>query len=755
VKHADGQHLDSNMGDSNMGDSALGAEDIHAARARWDGLDAASAAPRISWLSAELHRHNHLYHTVGQAEIDDRAYDLLFLELSALEARFAELSSPDSPTRRVGGAPVAGLVPFVHRQRMLSLGNAFDARDLHDFEARRDESGRITGGLRLMLQRAEEDPDQDIAYMVEPKLDGLAVELVYEDGVLTGAGTRGNGEVGENVTHTVQTIRTVPLRLPAGAPQYLSVRGEILFELPGFLAMNRRREAAGDKPFENPRNAAAGTLRQLDPTAAASRPLMFMAHSAGEGIDASEAPTHHALLARLVELGFLINPENQRCTGIDAVIAAIADLGALRANLDYEIDGAVVKVDDRSLQGVLGFVTRSPRWATAYKYPPPRERTVLEAVEFGVGRTGVVTPVAKVAPCRVGGVTVTSITLHNERYVLHPRATWEDGDRTRSRGIAGAPLRIGDALEIYRAGDVIPKVDRALDAPGRESRPVVQFPEQCPVCDAALVWEDTPRVKGDLDPWPNRTVRCPNRTGCRAQLEAALQNFAGRQAMDVEGLGAKLIQQLVERELVRRPSDLFALPLDTLAGLERMAEKSAANLIEALEECKAQPLRRVLVALGISQVGESTARDLADHFGTVDALMAAPEDALAGVHGIGDEVARCIREFFDNTENREEVERLRAAGVQFTPAEVAPSQGVATAAAGRTFVITGTLPTWTRGEAKAAIIEAGGKVTGSVSKKTDFLVAGEAAGSKLTKAEALGIPVLDQAALAALLSEDT
>ncbi len=729
------------------------ASDLAARRAAWQGLDAAAAATRVPWLQAELRRHNHLYHTVGQAEIDDREYDLLFEELVGLEARFPDLATPDSPTRRVGGDAIDGLEPFPHRIPMLSLGNAFDADDLRRFEARRDEaSGRITGGLRMLLQREGVDAEQALAYMVEPKLDGLAVELVYERGQLTGAGTRGDGEVGEDVTHNVVTIGNVPLRLRDDTRPYLSVRGEILFTLSGFLDLNAKRERDGEKPFENPRNSAAGTLRQLDPKVAAARPLKFFAHSAGEGIEEDEAPTHSALLARLADLGFEVNPLNRRCAGIEAVIDAIAEIGELRASLDYEIDGAVVKIDDRHLQDVLGFVTRSPRWATAYKYPPPRARAVLEDVEFGVGRTGVVTPVAKVSPTRVGGVTVTSITLHNERYLRYPAATWEEGGRARSRGIAGAPLRRGDTLEIYRAGDVIPRVDRVVPAPDREAREVLGFPESCPVCGAHLVWEEAPRARGDADPHPNRTARCPNRNGCRAQLEASLQMFASRTAMDIEGLGEKLVKQLVDRALVSRPSDLFHLDQDTLAGLERMADKSAANLIAALDESRGRPLRRVLVALGIPQVGESTARDLAEHFRTIDALMAASEADLAGVHGIGVEVARSIRAYFDEEANRDEIARLRAAGVSF-PAVEAPAAGEAgpTPLADKVFVLTGTLPTLTRSDAKARIQAAGGKVTGSVSKKTDYLVAGAEAGSKLTKAQELGVEIIDEAALLALL----
>ncbi len=720
----------------------------------WDQLDLPAAQARLAWLVPELIRHNRLYHEEGAAEIEDRDYDLLYRELEVLEGRFPHLRRPDSPTARVGGAPVDGLVPFPHRIPMLSLGNTFTHAEIADFVVKTDEKGRITGGLVLQLQRqgVAVSPDA-LAFVVEPKLDGLAVELVYVEGRLSGAGTRGDGEVGEDVTHNVRTIKNVPRTLVSGegpVPAYLSVRGEVLFDLPGFARMNEERLAEGEEPFKNPRNAAAGTLRQLDPRIAARRPLRFVAHSAGEGLDIDAAPTHWALLQRLQALGFTINTLNRRCVGVDAVIAAVAEVGRQRDGLDHEIDGAVIKVDDRGLQETLGSLTRSPRWATAFKYPPPRARTRLLDVEFSVGRTGVVTPVAKTEPVTVGGVTVTSITLHNERHLAWPHSAWMEGDRPRSRGIPGAPLRRGDLLAIYRAGDVIPRVDAVVDEAGRNAREAFIFPEVCPDCGEALVAEDAPRAGGDLDPHPNRSWRCPNALGCPQQLKASLQHFAGRGAMDVDGLGAKLIAQLVERGLVRHPSDLYRLDTATLAGLDRMAEKSAENLVAALERSKAQPLHRALVALGIPQVGESTARDLADHFGGLDALLAATEEELAAVHGIGVEVARSARGFFASAANREELARLRALGIGFlAAARAAPSADHP--AAGRSFVLTGTLPTLSRDEAKARILAVGGKVVGSVSKKTDFVVAGEAAGSKLTKAQELDLAILDEAGLLALL----
>ena len=424
-------------------------------------MSEAEAGSRVVALTAELNHHNHLYHELDAAEISDREYDLLYKELEVLEGRFPQLQQPDSPTHRVGAAPIDGLVPFPHRVPMLSLGNAFSSQDLRDFEEKTDDKGRVTGGIRLELKRAGYADDLVISYIVEPKLDGLAIELVYEDGVFVGGGTRGDGAVGEDVTHNLRTVGTIPLRLAGDPPPYLSVRGEVLYDLPGFLAMNERRVAAGKKPFDNPRNGAAGTIRQLDSTITAGRPLMFFAHSAGEGLGTDVAPTHSALLSELTRLGFQVNPHNAVCRGIDEVIAAVERVQELRPGLNYEIDGAVVKVDSVELQEVLGFLTRSPRWATAYKYPPPRVETVLERVEFSVGRTGNVTPVAKVAPARVGGVTVSNITLHNERHIRYPRVEWEEAGRVRHRGLEGAPLRIGDRLEIYRSGDVIPRVGRA------------------------------------------------------------------------------------------------------------------------------------------------------------------------------------------------------------------------------------------------------------------------------------------------------
>jgi len=703
-------------------------------RASWETMGEAEATARVSELVVLLNRHNHLYHVLDSPEIEDREYDLLFAELSGLEGRFPDLQQDDSPTQRVGGAPIDGLTPFAHSVPMLSLANAFDPQDVRDFEARWDkrDASRMSGGLRYFLRDSGLQIPETIDYVVEPKLDGLAMELVYEDGILVGAGTRGDGQVGEDVTHNMRTVATVPLRLHPPYPARLSVRGEVLYSLAGFAAMNAAREAAGDAPFKNPRNAAAGTVRQLDPTVAAQRPLMFLAHSAGEGFSPEETRNHSAIIARLQGMGFKVARDIQRCVGIEAVIEAIAHIGQVRDGLPYEIDGAVVKVDDLQLQEALGFVTRSPRWAVAYKYPAAVKRTRLNAIEFSVGRTGVVTPVAVMAPVNVGGVTVTHATLHNEHQMLR-----------KPEYLGG--LRVGDLIEVKRAGDVIPRVEAVIDEDGRSERPVGAYPSACPDCQSALVREENP------DEPEKVIIRCPNALACRAQLQAGLKHFASRLAMDVEGLGEKLIAQLVAEGMVGRFSDLYLLEAGALSGLDRMAKKSADNLVSALETSKSRPLSCAVYALGIRHVGEATARDLVAHFRTIDALMVASPADLSAVNGVGPEVARSVHAFFESEAAQREVARMQEAGVQF-PAEpeAVASEG---AALDFTFVLTGTLPTMSRDEAKRKIQAAGGKVTGSVSSKTDYLVAGEAAGSKLDKATRLGVSVIDEAALLAMLGE--
>jgi len=685
--------------------------DFDTRSAEWARIGEADAAARIAFLTTELERHNRLYHELDAPEISDREYDLLYRELETLEGRFPDLKREGSLTSRVGGAPLEQLQPFVHRIPLLSLANVFGADELRDFARRcRDHLRRI-------------GRDAEPTFFVEPKLDGLAIELVYENGKLTGAGTRGNGEVGEDVTHNMRTVRTVPHQLKGKAPPYLSVRGEVLFELEGFEKMNEARVAAGERAFENPRNSAAGTIRQLDSSKVASRPLDFFAHSLGEGLEGGT--THGEQMARLAQLGFQVNPLNKRCADIEAAIAAVAELETKRQDLNYEIDGAVIKVDELALQKALGFITRSPRWAVAYKYAPPQVESILEDVLWGVGRTGIVTPIASLQPVRVGGVTVRRASLHNAKML-------KDMD-----------LRYGDRVVVTRRGDVIPKVEAVVLDEGHAHRRHVVYPDACPVCGTTLVAEPNPDEPDKI------THRCPNTLSCPVQRSESLRHFASRLGMDIDGLGEKIIGQLLDREMVARPSDLYALTVENLEELDRLGRKSAQNLVAAIEESKARPLHRALFALGIPQVGEATARDLADHFGTIDRLLDATSDDLHAVNGIAEKTAADVLGFFSASANRDEIARLRAAGVVFPPAVRRVNAGAPLA--GKTIVLTGTFPTLERERAKQMILEAGGKVSGSVSKKTSFVVAGEDAGSKLDKAKELGVEVVDEATLLARL----
>lgn len=671
-------------------------------------LDREAAAARLAFLVPELLRHNQLYHAASAPEIDDRTYDLLYRELELLEARFPALVRPDSPTNRVGEAPVSHLPPFVHRIPMLSLGNAFSAEEIEEFDAR----------CRKFLG---DDAPPVIEYLIEPKLDGLAAELIYENGQLTGAGTRGDGVTGEAILHSVRTIRTVPQTLHGDPlPTRIAVRGEIFYDLEGFQAMNARRVLRGDKPFENPRNAAAGTVRQLDPAVAARRPLTFKAHSFGEVEGFVMPDRHSAQLEILASWGLPINELNRAASGPTAINDAIAALGAARDGLDYEIDGAVVKVDRIDLQDILGFVTRSPRWAIAYKYPPPQVQTLLQQVGFQVGRTGAITPVAHLAPVRVGGVTVSRATLHNE-------------DQVRT-----LDLRVGDTVIIERAGDVIPKVVGAVPDEAHDARAHVVFPEVCPACGAPVE-----RIEDEV------VLRCSNPLTCPAQLRAGVRHFASRGAMDIDGLGSKLVDQLVDAGMVKRISDLYRLTYEQLLRLERMGPKSAENLLIAIEQSGKQPLERVLTALGIREVGEATARDLANHFKTIDALMAASAEDLEKIDGVGPKVAARVVRFFADEAQQTELRALRELGVAFTPVVVAERTGADLT--GKVFVLTGTFPTLKRSEAQKLLLAAGAKVTGSVSAKTDFLVAGEAAGSKLEKATELGVVVIDEETMLQML----
>ena len=684
-------------------------------RQQVEALDEAQAKTRISELVPELVRHNRLYHQLDAAEISDREYDLLFRELELLEQRFPWLVRKDSPTNKVGFTPVESLVPFEHRTPMLSLSNAFSSDELEDFDSR----------VRRFLG---DDAPEVVPYVVEAKLDGVAIELVYEHGKLVGAGTRGDGSVGEDVTHNVRTIASLPQSLTTfQPPSRASVRGEILFPLEGFTQMNERRVAEGLPAFKNPRNAAAGTIRQLDPTIAARRPLIVFLYATGE-IEGIELPHHHhELLSLMRSWGLPTSPIARKAAGIAEVVQVVAELGEQRNTLPFEIDGAVIKVDSIALQEALGFVSRSPRWAIAYKYPPQQVTTVLEGVGFQVGRTGAVTPVAQLVPVTVGGVEVSRATLHNEDQ------------------LARLDLRIGDTVVLERSGDVIPKVVRVVLDAGHDERPQATYPTHCPDCGHELVREDDQAV-----------TRCPNRLSCPAQLRAAVRYWGSRRAMDIDGLGEKLVDQLIDEGLVGRVSDLYTLPerRDALLSLERMGVRSADNLIAAIETSKQRPLGRALGALGIPQVGEATAELLAQHFGSLEALRAASAEDLERVGGVGPILAQAIYAFFREEHHIEELDRLLALGVAFPEQEVQSASADVEGIAGKTFVLTGTLPTLTRGEAKKRIVAAGGKVTGSVSAKTDFLVAGDKAGSKLTKAQSLDIEILDEERLLALLGGD-
>jgi len=679
-----------------------------------------SVTARIAALRAELDVHAHRYYVLDEPSLPDAEYDRLFRELQALEAAHPELLTPDSPTQRVGGKPLGQFDSVRHRIAMLSIRTETDteATGARNFDAR----------VRKELGLKESDPP--VEYVAELKFDGLAMSLRYENGVLVQAATRGDGAVGEDVTQNIRTIRQIPLRLPADAPAVMEVRGEVYMRRAEFEALNaRQREkiakgAKGEKIFVNPRNAAAGGVRQLDPALSAERRLSFFAYGVGEITPPEEGgpvfETHFDLLQTLRSWCFPVAGQTGIAQGATELIAFHQAIGQQRDQLPYDIDGVVYKVNSLALQRKMGFVSREPRWAVAHKYPAQEQLTTVLGIDIQVGRTGKLTPVAKLAPVFVGGVTVTNATLHNE-------------DEARRKDV-----RLGDTVIVRRAGDVIPEVvsvlleRRVLDAP--------QFtmPRLCPVCGS-----DAIREEGEAD------YRCTGGLFCAAQRKEAILHYAHKRAVEVEGLGDKLVEQLVDANIIRTLPDLYRLGFTSLAGLERMADKSARNLVAALEKSKHTTLPRFVFGLGIRHVGEATAKALARHFGQLDRIMDASADALLDVADVGPIVAKSIRTFFDQPHNREVVEQLRACGVTWEegePVAVAPKP-----LSGKTFVITGTLPVLSRDEAKERIEAAGGKVAGSVSKKTDFVVAGLDAGSKLVKAEALGVAVIDEAALLALL----
>jgi DNA ligase (NAD+) len=663
-------------------------------------------AERAQRLREQIEHHNYRYYVLDDPQVPDSEYDRLFHELQALEQAHPDIVTADSPTQRVGGAPLAAFDEVVHSVPMLSLENAFTAEALAEFDRR----------VHGRLQR-----EADIAYAAEPKLDGLAISLRYEGGRFVQAATRGDGNRGENVTRNVQTIRAVPLRLRGeGWPDVLEVRGEIFMPKAGFAALNERQRRTDAKTFANPRNAAAGSLRQLDPKITAARPLEMFCYGLGEVQGRVLADTHSAAMRRLRDWGLPVSPELRVVEGLGACSAYFDDIGRRRHDLPYEIDGVVFKVDAVADQQALGFVSRAPRWAIAWKFPAQEALTVVEAVEFQVGRTGAVTPVARLRPVQVGGVTVSNATLHNMDEV------------------ARKDVHVGDTVYVRRAGDVIPEVVRVVVERRPADAAAVELPAQCPVCGS-----DVERLEGEV------VARCSGGLFCAAQRKEALKHFASRRAMDIEGLGDKLIDQLVDQGLVEHPAALFTLGAETLAGLERMGAKSAQNLVDALNRSRDTTLARFLYALGIREVGEATARALARQFGALDAIAAASEDELQRTPDIGPVVASHVHTFFRQPHNRDVIERLRGAGITWVEGPPAPAPE-ALPLAGKTFVITGTLSR-PRDAFKERLQGLGAKVTGSVSKKTDYLVAGEEAGSKLARAEAFGVHVLDEAGLEALL----
>ena len=670
---------------------------------------------RAQHLRAEIARYDHHYYVLDAPLVPDAEYDRLFRELQALEAAHPELQTPDSPTLRVGGAVLAAFAPVRHTVPMLSIRTETDveASGAFAFDAR----------IRRELRLTELDPP--IEYSAELKFDGLAISLRYEDGLLVRAATRGDGENGEDVTANVRTVGDIPLRLRGeearALPKVLEVRGEIYMRRADFLRFNLEAEARGEKTLVNPRNAAAGSIRQLDSKIAATRPLAFFAYGLGEYEGWSIPETHAGVLDALACFGLPVCAERAVLQGPQALADFHARIGARRGDLPFDIDGVVYKVNRLDLQAELGYVSREPRWAVAHKYPAEEACTEVLGIDIQVGRTGALTPVARLAPVFVGGVTVTNATLHNE-------------DEVRRKDV-----RVGDTVVVRRAGDVIPEVVRMLP----ERRPIMApefvLPKTCPVCGSHVVRGADEAV-----------ARCSGGLFCPAQRKQALLHFAARRAMDIEGLGEKLVEQLVDADIVRTPADLYRLGLLALANLERMAEKSASNLLEAIERSKTTTLARFIFALGIRNVGESTARDLARHFGALDALLEADETALLAVPDVGPIVAQCLLQFLAEPHNREVIEQLRATGIVFPEgegeaAELGPL-------AGKMLVLTGTLPQLARDEAKALIEAAGGKVSGSVSRKTHYVVAGSEAGSKLAKAQELAVPIIDEAQLRILLN---
>ena len=667
--------------------------------------DIHQAQTALQTLKAQIAQHDYAYYVLDAPTVSDQEYDGLYRQLLTIEQQFPDLITPDSPSQRVGGEATSAFDNVTHRQAMLSLNNAFTEEELSAFDK------RIREGLGL----------ETVEYAVEPKFDGLAITLTYENGVFVQGATRGDGYTGENVTHNLKTIKAIPMRLPLEhPPALLEVRGEVLMLKRDFEKLNQTQAETGAKLFANPRNAAAGSLRQLDPNITAKRPLHFFAYGLGACEGVPEMQSHSQAMQYLQDLRFPVSDLRAVKQAEKGLQEYYAHVGDIRASLPYDIDGVVYKVNDFDLQAQLGFVSRAPRWAVAHKFPAEEATTIVEDITVQVGRTGAITPVARLKPVFVGGVTVTNATLHNE-------------DELRRKDI-----HIGDTVVVRRAGDVIPEVVSAK----AELRPTharaFVMPSACPECGSHIE-----RLQDEA------VARCTGGLYCPAQRKQAITHFASRRAMDIEGLGEKLVEQLVDANLVHRLSDIYQLDLATLASLERMAQKSAQNIIDALQASKQTTLARFIYALGIRNVGEATAKDLANHFGQLEPLMQADHAKLLDVNDVGPVVAESIVQFFSEAHNQEVIKAMRQAGVTWSDVAVTQSNQ---AFQGKTFVLTGTLPTLKRDQAQAMIEAAGGKVSGSVSAKTHYVVAGEEAGSKLEKAQQLNIPILTEADFLALLA---
>jgi len=661
-------------------------------------------AERIEKLRKELHYHNYRYYVLDDPVVSDAEYDRMMRELQQIEEKYPSTVTTDSPSQRIGAAPLEVLGTVEHVLPMMSLENAMNEKE-----------------AKAWLERTYEGlGTRNVEIACEPKLDGLAVELIYENGILTVGSTRGNGRVGENVTQNLKTIRSIPLRLieeKATAPDLLEVRGEVYMSKVKFEKLNREREESGEEPFANPRNAAAGSLRQLDSKITASRPLDICLYAVSR-ISGRSFGTHAEAMAFLPDVGLPVSKPSRICSGLDEIMDYFNELSEQREELPFEVDGCVLKVNESGLQERLGVRSRSPRFAIALKFPPSQETTVIESIEVQVGRTGALTPVAKLRPVRVGGVTVSNATLHNIDEICRK------------------DIRIGDTVVVQRAGDVIPEVVKVIKDIRNGEEKVFEMPSTCPSCRRPVS-----RPRDEV------VTRCTN-VSCPAQIKQTIEHFASKGAMDIDGLGTKLVDQLVDREIIRTPADLFCMTKDELAGLDRMADKSAQNLIEAIEAARTRSLERIIFALGIRHVGEHVAGVLAQHYGNIDAISVASEEDLSNVMEVGPAIAKSIRDFFENAANLEMIEKLKEYGVKFPEVEVSAKKPTF---AGLTFVLTGELESMTRKQAQHAIKERGGRASSSVSKKTNYVVAGTGAGSKLAKARQLGLTVIDEATFKKML----